>query len=80
MVTMVVIGGMASVWGALLGAAVMTILPETLTVFTEYEMIVYGLVLIVIMILLPQGLVRGILDIYERSKSRAKRLSPGSQG
>lgn len=80
MVTMVVIGGMASVWGALLGAAVMTILPETLTVFTEYEMIVYGLVMIVIMIVLPQGLVRGLLDIYERTKSGAKRLSAGSQG
>jgi branched-chain amino acid transport system permease protein len=80
MVTMVVIGGMASVWGALLGAAVMTILPETIGVFTEYEMIVYGLVLIVIMILLPQGLTRGILDIYERTKSRAGRLSAGSQG
>ena len=79
-VTMVVIGGMASVWGALLGAAVMTILPETLSVFTEYEMIVYGLVLIVIMILLPQGLVRGILDIYERTKSRTGRFSAGSQG
>jgi branched-chain amino acid transport system permease protein len=80
MVTMVVIGGMASVWGALLGAALMTILPETLTVFTEYEMIVYGLVMITIMILLPQGLVRGLLDIYERTKFRAGRLSPGSQG
>ena len=77
MVTMAVIGGMASIWGALLGAAVLTVLPETLTVFTEYEMIVYGLVMIVIMILLPQGLFRGVLDIYESAKHKAGHLSAG---
>ena len=80
MVTMVVIGGMASVWGSLLGAAVMTILPESLSIFTEYEMIVYGLILIVIMIVLPQGLLRGILDIYERAKFKAGSISARSQG
>ncbi|MEM5788397.1 MAG: branched-chain amino acid ABC transporter permease [Syntrophobacteraceae bacterium] len=80
MVTMVVIGGMATIWGALLGAAVLTFLPESLTIFSEYEMIVYGLILIVIMILLPQGLVRGVLDIYERAKHKAGSLSAGSQG
>ena len=59
----------------------MTILPETLSVFTEYEMIVYGLVLIVIMILLPQGLVQ---EEYWTSMSvrnpGQERLSTGSQG
>ncbi len=79
-VTMVVIGGMASVWGALLGAAVLTVLPETLSIFTEYEMIVYGLVLIVIMIVLPQGLFRGILDIYEHAKFKAGNIPARSQG
>jgi branched-chain amino acid transport system permease protein len=77
---MVVIGGMASIWGSLLGAVVLTVLPETLTVFSEYEMIVYGLILIVIMILLPQGLFRGVLDIYERAGNKTRRLSAGSQG
>ena len=79
-VTMVVIGGMASVWGALLGAAVLTVLPETLSIFTEYEMIVYGLVLIVIMIVLPQGLFRGMLDIYERAKFKAGSVPARTQG
>ncbi|MCE5336004.1 MAG: branched-chain amino acid ABC transporter permease [Desulfobacteraceae bacterium] len=78
-VTMVVIGGMASVWGALLGASVMTILPETLTVFTEYEMIVYGLIMITIMIVIPQGLFRGILDIYERARFRTGSIPAGPQ-
>ncbi|MFZ2448341.1 MAG: branched-chain amino acid ABC transporter permease [Syntrophobacteraceae bacterium] len=80
MVTMVVIGGMASIWGSLLGAVVLTILPETLTIFSEYEMIVYGLILIVIMILLPQGLFRGVLDIYESARNKAGRVAAGSRG
>lgn len=67
LVTMVVIGGMASIWGSLLGASVLTILPEWLHIFTDYEMVVYGLILMTIMIFLPQGLTRGLLDLYERS-------------
>jgi branched-chain amino acid transport system permease protein len=64
LVTMVAIGGMASIWGSLLGASVLTLLPEWLHVFADYEMVVYGLILMVIMIFLPQGLTRGILDLY----------------
>jgi branched-chain amino acid transport system permease protein len=74
MVTMVVIGGMASIWGSLLGASLLTLLPEWLHVFTDYEMVVYGLILMTIMIFLPQGLTRGLLDLYERS--RIQRRSP----
>lgn len=69
MVTMVVIGGMASIWGALLGASLLTLLPEWLHAFADYEMIVYGLILMAVMIFLPQGLLRGLLDIYERSRN-----------
>lgn len=69
-VTMVVIGGMASIWGSLLGASLLTILPEFLQAFADSEMIVYGLVLMVIMIFLPQGLTRGLLDVYEGARNR----------
>jgi branched-chain amino acid transport system permease protein len=75
MVTMVVIGGMASIWGSLLGASLLTLLPEWLHVFVDYEMTVYGLVLMVVMIFLPQGLTRGLFDAYERSRSRYRKLS-----
>jgi branched-chain amino acid transport system permease protein len=67
-VVMVVIGGMASIYGSVLGAIVLTMLSEYLHVFSEWEMVVYGLILMTVTIFLPQGLVRGILDIYERSK------------
>ncbi len=73
-VTMVVIGGMASIWGSLLGASLLTMLPEWLHAFSDFEMVVYGLILMVVMIITPQGLTRGIIEIYERSRSaKAKR-------
>jgi branched-chain amino acid transport system permease protein len=65
LVTMVVLGGMASIWGSLLGAGVLTALPEVLTVFHDFEVVIYGAILMVVMIFLPRGLVRGILDLCE---------------
>ncbi len=73
LVTMVVIGGMASIWGALFGAATITILPEVLHVFSEYDVIVFGIILIVVMIFMPQGLTCGILDAWKKSKRIAKK-------
>ncbi len=65
LVTMVVLGGMASIWGSLLGAGLLTVLPELLTVFHDFEAVIFGAILMVVMIFLPRGLVRGILDLYE---------------
>ena len=57
LVIMVVFGGMASVFGAVVGAAVLTTLPQLLTVLKDYEMMVFGAVLIATMVFLPQGIV-----------------------
>ena len=57
LVTRVVFGGMASTCGAVLGAAVLTTLPQFLTVFKEYEMVVLGAVMMLTMIFMPRGLV-----------------------
>lgn len=65
LVTMVVLGGLASIWGSLLGAGVLTVLPEILTVFHDFEVVIFGAILMVVMIFLPRGLVRGIMDLYE---------------
>ena len=65
LVTMVVLGGMASIWGSLLGAAVLTVLPEVLTVFHDFEVVIFGAILVVVMIFLPRGLVRGLMDLWE---------------
>lgn len=57
LVTMVVFGGMASTFGAVVGAAALTLLPQFLTVFKEYEMVVLGAVMMGTMIFMPKGLV-----------------------
>jgi branched-chain amino acid transport system permease protein len=61
MVTMAVLGGAASVLGAILGAAILTILPQVLTVFAEYEQLILGLVMMLVMIFLREGLLPSIL-------------------
>ncbi|MGE5793574.1 MAG: branched-chain amino acid ABC transporter permease, partial [Bacteroidota bacterium] len=57
LVTMVVFGGMASTFGAVVGAVVLTALPQILTVFKDYEMVVLGAVMMGTMIFMPKGLV-----------------------
>ncbi len=56
-VTMVVLGGMASVFGSVIGATLLTILPQILTVFHDYEHAIFGLVMMLTMIFMPKGLV-----------------------
>lgn len=56
-VTMVVLGGMASIYGSLVGAAILVALPQVLTVFQDYENVVFGAILILTMIFLPKGVV-----------------------
>lgn len=56
MVTMAVLGGVGSVLGATFGAAILTLLPQVLTVFHDYEHLVLGLVMILVIIFLPLGL------------------------
>jgi branched-chain amino acid transport system permease protein len=57
LVTMVVVGGMGSVLGAVVGAALLMILPQFLTVLHDYEHAFLGLVLILCMIFLRSGIV-----------------------
>ncbi|QRG09783.1 branched-chain amino acid ABC transporter permease [Xanthobacter dioxanivorans] len=56
LVTMAVLGGAGSVLGAIFGAALLTMLPQVLTVLQDYEHVVLGLVMMLVMIFLPSGL------------------------
>ena len=66
LVTMVVFGGMASIWGAVVGAAVLTMLPQFLTVLKDYEMMVFGAVLIATMVFFPRGIVPTLARLIGR--------------
>ena len=54
---MVVIGGMTSVWGALLGAALLTFLPEWLVFMEDFDILAYGLILLLVVMFLNKGLI-----------------------
>jgi len=58
-VTMVVLGGMGSLWGAVAGAVFLTALPEVLRAIEDYDILLYGGLLILCMIFLPGGLAEG---------------------
>ncbi len=57
LVTMVVVGGMASVFGSVVGAALLTVLPQALSSFEGWETVVFGAILMTTMMFLPGGLV-----------------------
>lgn len=56
-VTMVVLGGMGSMWGGLAGAALLTCLPTWLHRFEDLHVLLYGLILMGVLVFLPQGLI-----------------------
>jgi len=56
LIVMVAIGGFASVWGALLGAAFVSVVGELLLDLGHYDVVVFGLLLVVVMVVLPGGL------------------------
>ena len=69
LITMVVVGGMASILGSIVGAALLTMLPQLLASFEGWETVVYGTILVVSMAFLPKGLVPSIAQkFFGRSK------------
>jgi len=62
-VTMAILGGAASVVGGILGAALLTVLPQALTFLQEYEQIMLGLIMVVVMIGMRDGLWPGLMRL-----------------
>ncbi len=54
--TIVILGGMGSIPGVILGSAAMMVLPELLRNFAQYRMLFFGLAMVIMMIFRPQGL------------------------
>lgn len=54
--SMIILGGMGSVPGSLLGAVVLTAVPELLRGLMEYRLVIYGLVMVIMVIVNPSGL------------------------
>lgn len=73
LVTMVIVGGLGSIYGSLVGACLLTFLPEALSAFQDFDTIIYGLILILMTMYLPGGLVRGIPGLWVRFQLAGKR-------
>lgn len=67
-VVMVVLGGMASIFGAVVGAAILTALPQVIAGFEDYETMIFGLILMLTIIFMPRGLVPSLLALLRRRR------------
>jgi len=80
LLTMVIIGGLGSIYGSFLGAAILTLLPEFFRTFQDYDIIIYGITLIVITMFMPGGLVRGIPLLVRSLFKRVPLFPPLKKG
>ena len=65
-VVMAVLGGLGSILGSFIGAAILVILPQALTVFHAYEHVVLGAIIVVFLIFLPAGIVPAVASLLRR--------------
>ncbi|MQA05658.1 MAG: branched-chain amino acid ABC transporter permease [Streptosporangiales bacterium] len=73
----VVLGGMGTVVGVLLGATIVKLLPEKLRFFSDYRLLLFGLLLIVMMRFRPEGIIaskRRQLELHEEDEQLAVKL------
>jgi branched-chain amino acid transport system permease protein len=69
-VTMVIVGGMGSLWGSLLGAGVLTCISEALHIAKQYHIIAYGVFLCLVLVFLPEGILMGIYNLFLKAKTQ----------
>ena len=64
----VVLGGLGNMFGSIVAAAALTVLPEALRQFASYRMLVYAIVLILVMLIRNNPTIRGFIDRFRFSK------------
>ncbi|MDD3023159.1 MAG: branched-chain amino acid ABC transporter permease [Syntrophomonadaceae bacterium] len=72
LLNMVVLGGMGSIPGTILGAFILTLAPEMLRIVSEYRLLFYGALLVILMIFRPNGLL-GNVRLYDLRKRWGKK-------
>jgi branched-chain amino acid transport system permease protein len=66
----IVIGGMGTFWGPLVGTVFLVTVPEILRVFQDYRLLLLGVLLILTITFLPEGIVGGLKRIRRRASPR----------
>jgi branched-chain amino acid transport system permease protein len=76
--SMIVLGGLGSIPGAVIGASVLTSAPEFLRFMSQYRMLVYGALLVFLMVFRPNGLLGGVnfTSLLLRAVGRNKPVAP----
>ncbi|MBC2714259.1 MAG: branched-chain amino acid ABC transporter permease [Desulfobacteraceae bacterium] len=92
LVTMVAVGGLHNIWGALIGAIFLSLLPEFLSFLSDYlqvlgieyqpdyDTLVYGGILLIIMLFLPEGIFNGLSSIIQFIRSSFRKFSGRAAG
>ena len=77
MLVMVIFGGLGNMFGSFLGATVLTILPEALRGFSEYRQMVFGAMLVILMLVRPEGLFGSVNFKYIGQRLSLKKSKRG---
>lgn len=72
----IVVGGLGSVLGSVLGPLVLVALPESLRAFAEYRELIFAFVLLMTLIFMPEGIAGKLEDLWHRVRPR----TPGASG
>ncbi len=68
--SIVVLGGMGSVTGVIMGAFILILLPEYLRAFSDFRMLLFGAIMVLMMVFRPQGFISDIRRTYELKGER----------
>jgi len=66
----VVLGGMGSILGVICGAMILILLPEYLRAFSEYRMLLFGAILVIMMVFKPEGIITNVRQTYKFEKNK----------
>ena len=77
----VVLGGIGNIWGGMIAAALLTVLPEALRQFADYRMLTYAIVLIVVMIATYNPAIKArITGVVNKIKPKRKKKDKAKTG
>ena len=63
--SIVVLGGMGSIMGVIIGAFVLILMPEYLRAFSDYRMLIFGAIMVIMMVFRPQGIITNVRRTYK---------------
>lgn len=72
---MIMLGGSSSPLGAAIGSLLLSLMPEWFRFLKDYMLLIYGVGIMILMVILPEGLVGGIKDFYEKRTYRKQTYS-----